>query len=85
MGLLRSAGAQVYRSDGGHFRDVGILERILPAVDRGDTTRSAVGFVWLVARFAMRKTAAKTNTRLHDLEQRIARIERSTPPESSTR
>ena len=45
---------------------------------------AAIGFVWLVARFATRKTAAKTDTRLQDLEQRIARIERSTPPESDT-
>jgi hypothetical protein len=45
---------------------------------------TAVGFVWLVVRLATRKTAAKTDTRLQDLEQRIARIERSTPPESNT-
>ena len=44
----------------------------------------AVGFVWLVVRFATRKTAAKTESRLQDLEQRIARIERSAPPESNT-
>ena len=43
----------------------------------------AAGFVWLVVHFATRKTVAKTNTRLQDLEQRIARIERSTPPESN--
>lgn len=44
----------------------------------------AVGFVWLVVRFATRKTAANTDTRLQDLEERIARIERSIPPESDT-
>ena len=42
----------------------------------------AVGFVWLVVRFATRKTAANTDTRLQDLEERITRIERSIPPES---
>lgn len=44
----------------------------------------AVGFVWLVVRFATRKTTAKTDARLQDLEQRIERIERSTSRESNT-
>lgn len=45
---------------------------------------AAAGFVWLIVHLATRKTTAKTDARLQELEQRIARIESSTPHESRT-
>jgi hypothetical protein len=51
---------------------------VVVAIQIGTT----VGFVWLVAHLATRKTTARTEARLQELEQRLARIEGSAPQES---
>lgn len=43
---------------------------------------AAAGFVWLVVFLTTRKTTAETNARLQDLEQRMGRLEGSTPSDS---